>query len=210
MIPSNPQGLRVAAQAALGAGFTERLPAFPTAKMDELFDLRKELALPLARYRGAVSRFSKEMPHVVGENLDFEVHQLDLVAISPPLPRPRLPRSRRRGHRLVNPHFQTNIGAVLVDEPTGWVALVATGWARKAGLTAIGSLGEAAFEPQGRLVIRLPDGAPLPPDAQLVAQGTELHVLSGQDWYRIDLTQPADAGALVGDEVTRTLGEVAA
>ncbi|WP_460794370.1 hypothetical protein [Nocardioides pacificus] len=76
MIPANPQGLRLAAQAALGAGFTERLPAFPTAKMDELLDMRKELALPLARYRGAVARFSKDMPQVVGENLDFEVEQL--------------------------------------------------------------------------------------------------------------------------------------
>ena len=88
-----------------------------------------------------------------------------------------------------NSHFQTNIGAVLVDEPTGWVALVATGSAHKAGLTAIGSLSQTAFEPHGRVVIRLPDGAPLPPDAQLVAQGSELHVLSGHDWYRIDLAQ---------------------
>ena len=85
MIASNPQGLRLAAQAALGAGFTERLPAFPTAKMDELLDLRKELALPLARYRGAVARFSKEMPHVVGENLDFEVHQLWIETVKPAL-----------------------------------------------------------------------------------------------------------------------------
>lgn len=85
MIPSNPQGLRLAAQAALGAGFTERLPAFPSAKMDELLDLRKELALPLARYRGAVARFSKDMPQVVGENLDFEVKQLWIETVKPAL-----------------------------------------------------------------------------------------------------------------------------
>lgn len=76
LIPSNPQGLQLAAQAALGAGFTERLPAFPTAKMDELLDMRKELALPLARYRGAVVRFSKEVPQLVGDDLLFEVDQL--------------------------------------------------------------------------------------------------------------------------------------
>ena len=75
MIPAEPQGLRLAAQAALGAGFTDRLPAFPTAKMDELIDLRKELALPLARYRGAVVRFAKEVPPVVGDDLAFEVGQ---------------------------------------------------------------------------------------------------------------------------------------
>lgn len=85
MIPSNPQGLRLAAQAALGAGFAERLPAFPTAKMDELLDMRKELALPLARYRGAVARFSKDMPQVVGENLDFEVEQLWMETVKPAL-----------------------------------------------------------------------------------------------------------------------------
>lgn len=85
MIPANPQGLRLAAQAALGAGFTERLPAFPTAKMDELLDMRKELALPLARYRGAVARFSKDMPQVVGENLDFEVEQLWIETVKPVL-----------------------------------------------------------------------------------------------------------------------------
>jgi hypothetical protein len=85
MLPANPQGLRLAAQAALGAGFTERLPAFPTAKMDELLDMRKELSLPLARYRGAVSRFSKEMPQVVGENLDFEVEQLWIERVRPAL-----------------------------------------------------------------------------------------------------------------------------
>lgn len=66
MIPTNSQGLQLAAQAALGVGFAERLPAFPTPKMDELLDMRKELALPLARYRGAVVRFSKEVPQVVG------------------------------------------------------------------------------------------------------------------------------------------------
>ncbi|KRF19415.1 hypothetical protein ASG90_20595 [Nocardioides sp. Soil797] len=85
MIPSNPQGLRLAAQAALGAGFAERLPAFPTAKMDELLDMRKELALPLARYRGAVARFSKEMPQVVGEDLGFEVEQLWIETVKPVL-----------------------------------------------------------------------------------------------------------------------------
>ncbi|WP_156409861.1 hypothetical protein [Nocardioides sp. Soil796] len=85
LIASNPQGLRLAAQAALGAGFAERLPAFPTAKMDELLDMRRELALPLARYRGAVSRFSKEMPQVVGEDLDFEVEQLWIETVKPVL-----------------------------------------------------------------------------------------------------------------------------
>ena len=74
-IPASPQGMRLAAQAALGAGFAERLPAFPMAKMDELIEMRSELALPLARYRGAVVRFSKDIQPMVGEGLTFEVQQ---------------------------------------------------------------------------------------------------------------------------------------
>ena len=74
-IPKSPQGMRLAAQAALGAGFVERLPSFPMAKMDELIDMRSELALPLARYRGAVVRFSKDIEPMVGDGLTFEVQQ---------------------------------------------------------------------------------------------------------------------------------------
>lgn len=74
-IPKSPQGMRLAAQAALGAGFAERLPSFPMAKMDELIDMRSELALPLARYRGAVVRFSKDIEPMVGDGLTFEVQQ---------------------------------------------------------------------------------------------------------------------------------------
>lgn len=72
-IPKSPQGMRLAAQAALGVGFAERLPSFPMAKMDELIDMRSDLELPLARYRGAVVRFSKDIEPMVGEGLAFEV-----------------------------------------------------------------------------------------------------------------------------------------
>lgn len=85
MIPSNEQGLRLAAQAALGAGFAQRLPAFPTAKMDELLDMRNELAVPLARYRGAVVRFSRDAPQAVGPDLEFEVQQLWDETVNPAL-----------------------------------------------------------------------------------------------------------------------------
>lgn len=85
MLPANDQGLQLAAQAALGAGFAQRLPAFDMAKMDELLDMRKELAVPLARYRGAVIRFSKDVPRVVGKDLDFEVEQLWQQTVVPEL-----------------------------------------------------------------------------------------------------------------------------
>jgi hypothetical protein len=47
--------------AHLGSGFIGRLPAFPEAPFDELLDLRRELAGPLARYRAATVRMSKAL-----------------------------------------------------------------------------------------------------------------------------------------------------
>jgi hypothetical protein len=75
-LASNPSGVRLATQAALGAGLVSRLPAFPQARMDELLDMRKELASPLTLYRGAVVRYSRQLPTALGNTLDFEIQQL--------------------------------------------------------------------------------------------------------------------------------------
>ena len=75
--------LRLARQAALGAGLIGRLPAFPNAPMDELLDLRKDLGDPLIRYRGAVVTYSKQLPTVLGRDLDFEVGQLWEETVAP-------------------------------------------------------------------------------------------------------------------------------
>lgn len=85
------------------------------------------------------------------------------------------------------PDARENIGAILVDEPTARVGLVANRWSHQPGLTALGALGEGTFEPQESVVIGLPDGRTIPPEAQLVAQGPDLHVFIGHDWYRTDL-----------------------
>lgn len=47
--------VRHAGEAAVGSGFVTRLPAFTAAPIDELLDLRADLADPLSRYRRAVS-----------------------------------------------------------------------------------------------------------------------------------------------------------
>ena len=62
VIEASSNNLRLAAQAALGAGFVARLPALTAAPMGELLDLRAELAVPLTTYRGAIIRFSKGLP----------------------------------------------------------------------------------------------------------------------------------------------------
>lgn len=82
-----------------------------------------------------------------------------------------------------------NIGAVLVHQFQDRVAMVATGWSHRPGLSVIGQLGDGVFDEQAAVVLRMPDGAPLPAKSQLVGRGAELHVLVGADWYRTDLDQ---------------------
>jgi len=86
-----------------------------------------------------------------------------------------------------NPEFQTNIGAVLVDEITDVVGLVSTGWSAYPGTCVIGHLTDTAFVPQRALVLRLPTGTALPREAELTAKGSRLHIVHGHDWYRVDL-----------------------
>ena len=83
IIEANNNSLRLAAQAALGAGFVARLPALTAAPMDELLDLRAGLVVPLTSYRGAIIRFSKGLPEVVGDDLSFEVQQLWEETVQP-------------------------------------------------------------------------------------------------------------------------------
>lgn len=50
-----------AGEAAVGSGLVARLPAFPEAPLDELLDVRGDLAGPLGRYRAAVVRLSAQI-----------------------------------------------------------------------------------------------------------------------------------------------------
>jgi hypothetical protein len=53
--------LRHAGEAAIGSGLVARLPAFPGAPLDEILDLRSDLAAPLGRYRAATVRLSAKV-----------------------------------------------------------------------------------------------------------------------------------------------------
>jgi hypothetical protein len=63
--------LRRSAEAEIGSGLIARIPAFPQAPLDELLDLKVDLAGPLERYRLAVTRLGAEIRH------DFEGDSLD-------------------------------------------------------------------------------------------------------------------------------------
>ncbi|QDP95298.1 hypothetical protein FOE78_04675 [Microlunatus elymi] len=50
-----------AGEAVIGTGFIARLPAFPTAHVDEVVDLRSDLQDPLTRYRSKVAKLRGEL-----------------------------------------------------------------------------------------------------------------------------------------------------
>lgn len=62
------------ADAEVGARLLARLPTFPTAPLDELLDLRTDLAGALSRYRAATARFARDVAsRSVGPDLRREV-----------------------------------------------------------------------------------------------------------------------------------------
>lgn len=63
---------RHAGEALVGTGLISRLPAFPQAPLDELLDLRGDLAAPVVRYRAAVME--------MGDALRSEVFDTDAPA----------------------------------------------------------------------------------------------------------------------------------
>lgn len=75
IIDSNDLGLRRAGQAAVGAGLVARLPAFPSAPMDELLDLRRDLDDPLRRYRAAVYRLARDV-RTIGADAEDRVQMI--------------------------------------------------------------------------------------------------------------------------------------
>ena len=85
IIEAKSSNLRLAAQASAGSGFVSRLPAFPQARMDELLDLREDLAPHLIRYRSAITRLSNDMPSKLGRDLEFDVQQVWDADIQPEL-----------------------------------------------------------------------------------------------------------------------------
>jgi hypothetical protein len=129
---------------------------------------------------------NKKSRHTIDDCEGVNVHR-DTVWMCPYVEFPVL---RVRGEEVdvwSNLEFQTNIGAVLVDEAARAVGLVATGWSAYPGTCVVGNLTDTAFEPSRALVLRLPNGAALPGDAELTGKGSQLHIVHGHDWYRVDL-----------------------
>ena len=78
--------IRHPGEAAVGSGLVARLPAFPDAPLDEILDLRYDLAGPLGRYRAAVVRLSDRL-HAgpFDEELSAEMDDLWATDVRPAL-----------------------------------------------------------------------------------------------------------------------------
>jgi hypothetical protein len=73
-------------EAELGAGLIARLPTFPTAPIDELVDLKRDLVGPLVRYRAAVAELEEGMSQVLGSaEIDGEIQEAWRRRVAPAL-----------------------------------------------------------------------------------------------------------------------------
>lgn len=136
VLPPDQVGLRLASKAAIGAGFVARLPSFSLAPMDELIDLRKELAEPLVRYRGAVSRFSGQIPTLEEAELRAGVSDLWESDVAPAL---------LEVNELLAEHTFTKEVARAAGKSVGaYIAAGASIWLGLGAATDINSLAAAA------------------------------------------------------------------
>lgn len=76
LIARDEAGLRLAGSAAAGSGLIARLPTFNAAPLDELVDLRADLAPSLTQYRSAVTRFAKGLSGDLGSAATAELDEL--------------------------------------------------------------------------------------------------------------------------------------
>ncbi|MBN1092727.1 hypothetical protein JKP75_09280 [Blastococcus sp. TML/M2B] len=121
-----------AGEAAVGSGFVTRLPAFTAAPVDELLDLRADLADPLARYRRGVSLMASKLAYrAYDEESAVEIEDLWRNEVDPAL------RDLREGfseHGLVRELSRS----LLLDLKTYASGLVGTGlWVAMDDLTSI-------------------------------------------------------------------------
>lgn len=71
-------------QVALSSQLLRRLPLFDKAKIDEILDIRKELNLPLVKFRSEIIKYSKEVKSEAwNKNFHLEAEQVFIESIKP-------------------------------------------------------------------------------------------------------------------------------
>ncbi|MFC7220663.1 hypothetical protein ACFQLX_21240 [Streptomyces polyrhachis] len=63
------------------------------------------------------------------------------------------------------------------------------GYGEACARLVVGELESEDFQPECEYRVVLPDGKTLPPKTQVIGRGFDLHFLTGDDWYRLDLEQ---------------------
>ncbi len=86
LVSPSPLALANAGEAAVAHGLIARLPAFDTAPTDEILDLRRDLDLPLKRYRRAVAEMSARLRSgPLDGDIAAEIDHLYLHEVEPAL-----------------------------------------------------------------------------------------------------------------------------
>jgi hypothetical protein len=81
--------------------------------------------------------------------------------------------------------------ALIVD---GRNAALLGGYGPDRELLTLGTLGDGEFHVIGQYRLVLPDGRPLPARTQAFGRGADLHLVAGDDWYRLDLDHLTPTG----------------
>jgi hypothetical protein len=86
VLAPSPHALHHGAEMASAASFMGYLPYFPDLSIDEVLDLRKSLSKPLVRFRGALSRLSREFEsRPIDEAFEAEVEDAWRTQVVPAL-----------------------------------------------------------------------------------------------------------------------------
>jgi hypothetical protein len=85
-VTPSPRAMQRGAEVSSAASFMGYLPYFPDLPMDEVLDLRKALERPLARFRGALARMSREFEsRPIDDEFDAEVEDAWRAQVAPAL-----------------------------------------------------------------------------------------------------------------------------
>lgn len=85
-VAPSPNAMRRGAEISSAASFMGYLPYFPDLPMDEVLDLRKSLATPLVRFRGALARLSRDFEsRAIDEEFEVEVEEAWRTQVAPAL-----------------------------------------------------------------------------------------------------------------------------
>ena len=140
LVEVHPVAAQRGKQVSMAAHFMEQLPAFPLASMAEVLDIRKNLANPLVRFRGAIIEIERGLTSSsFDQSFAVEVESIYLEKVAPAL----LEIDEQIG---ANPYLRELLGAAVDKTGALLAAFLAIGFATKTGMQdVVAAAIEAAF-----------------------------------------------------------------